>query len=87
MAHETTRIIAQASQSGKTFVFQVVMEPDGDGWHVFSPALLSQGASTWGETQEQAMAHIQEVTQMVVESLIELGDPLPDETTKGRLSL
>ena len=83
MTPEATQITAQASQIGKTFIFQVVLEADGDGWHVFCPALLSRGASTWGETKEQAMAHIQEVTQMVVESLIEFGDPLPDDTTPG----
>lgn len=81
MARETKQVTAQASQIGKTFIFQVVMEPDGDGWHVFCPAL--PGASTWGETQQQAMAHIEEVTQMVIESLIEFGDPLPDESTPG----
>ena len=58
----------------KTYSFKVVVEPDEDRWHAYCPALVNQGAATWGHTQQEAIHHIQEVVQMVVESLIEHGE-------------
>ena len=62
----------------KTYSFKVVVEPDEDRWHTFCPALISQGAATWGYTEQEALRQIQEVVQMVVESLIQHGDPVPE---------
>jgi hypothetical protein len=45
----------------KTYNFKVVQEPDEDfdgnpsGFHAFCPALESQGASTWGATEGEAL--------------------------------
>jgi predicted RNase H-like HicB family nuclease len=61
----------------KTYLFKVVLEPDEDVWSAYCPALLPQGAATWGRTKEEALRHIQEVVQMVVESLMEHGQPIP----------
>ncbi len=58
----------------RSFVFQITMEEDGDGWHVHVPALKKLGASTWGATREQALEHIQEVLSMIVDELIEDGE-------------
>ena len=63
----------------KTYTFKVVMEADEDGWHVYCPALVEQGAATWGQTPEEAMRNIQEVVEMVIESLIEDGERIPEE--------
>jgi len=63
----------------KTYIFKVVLEPDGEGWHVYSPALDKYGAATWGETKEKAVRHIQEVIEMIVEELLEEGTPIPEE--------
>jgi len=63
----------------KTYTFKVVVEPDEDRWHAYCPALVRQGAVTWGHTQEEALRHIEEVVKMVVESLIEHGEPVPRE--------
>lgn len=63
----------------KTYVFRVVIEPDEDRWSAHCPALLAYGAATWGNTQEEALKHIQEVVQMVVEELLEDGDPIPED--------
>ncbi len=41
------------------------------------PALEASGAATWGRTKNQAQRNIQEVVQMVVEELIEDGNPIP----------
>lgn len=63
----------------KTYAFKVVVEPDEDRWHAYCPALESQGASTWGHTREEALKHIDEVVQLVADSIIEHGDCPPDE--------
>ncbi len=66
----------------KAYTFKVVVEPDEDRWHAYCPALESQGASTWGHTKEEALKHIDEVVQLVVESMVEQGEPLPEESTQ-----
>jgi predicted RNase H-like HicB family nuclease len=53
----------------KTYTFKVVVEPDEDRWHAHCPALERYGAATWGNTREEALKHIQEVVQMVIEEL------------------
>jgi len=63
----------------KTYSFKIVVEPDGQRWHAYCPALVRQGGATWGYTQEEALKNLREVIQMVVESLVEHGEPVPDE--------
>jgi len=69
----------------KTYNFKVVVEPDEDfdgkpaGWHAYSPLLEQQGASTWGETQAEALKNIDSVVRMVVESMREHGEHIPEE--------
>ncbi len=63
----------------KTYVFNVVVEPDDGRWHAYCPVLEERGAATWGETQEEALKNIQEVVQMVVEEMIRDGEPIPLE--------
>ena len=55
----------------KTYVFHVLVEPDEEGWRAFYTPLEESGASTWGESQEAALEHIQEVLTMIVEERIE----------------
>lgn len=62
----------------KTYTFRVVIEPDEDRWHAYCPALEKYGAATWGHTREEALKHIQEVVQMVVDELIDEGKLLPE---------
>ena len=69
--------------NAKTYVFKIVIEDDSfeDGrpaYHAYCPALQQYGAATWGETKEEALQHIQEVVEMVVEELLEDGIQLPD---------
>ena len=61
----------------KSYVFSVVIEPDEDVWRAYIPELESKGGATWGKTGEEALRNIQEVAQMVIESMIEDGEPLP----------
>ena len=63
----------------KTYTFKVVVEPDEDRWHAYCPALVRQGGATWGHTQEEALKSIEEVVKMVVASLWEHGEPVPEE--------
>jgi predicted RNase H-like HicB family nuclease len=63
----------------KTYIFKVVVEPDDDKWSAYCPALLPQGATTWGNTQEEALKHINEVVQLIVQELLEDGEPVPED--------
>jgi predicted RNase H-like HicB family nuclease len=62
----------------KTYLFQVVVEPDGDEWFAYCPALRALGGATCGRTREDALRNIQEVVGMVVDSMREHGDPIPE---------
>jgi len=71
----------------KSYIFRIVIEKDKwpnepeerAVWAAYCPALLEKGASTWGHTKEEALKNIQEVLQMVLESMIEHGEPIPEE--------
>ena len=65
----------------KSYPFKVVVELDEDRWHAYCRALEQQGASTWGYTREEALKHIHEVVELVVESMMEHGETLPDVST------
>lgn len=64
----------------KTYIFKIIIEEDNfeDGmkaYHAYCPAL--KGASTWGYTQEEALKNIQDVSKMVIESMIKHKETLP----------
>lgn len=61
----------------KSYVFRVVLEPDEDVWRAYIPELENKGGATWGNTKEEALRNIHEVSQMVAESLLEDGACLP----------
>ena len=63
----------------KTYEFRVELEPDEDGWRAFYPPLEELGASTWGENQEAALKHIQEVLTMIVEERIAAKEPIQEQ--------
>ncbi len=48
----------------------------------FIPELEAKGGATWGNTKEEALRNIQEVAQMVIEALLEDGEPLPPRLTE-----
>jgi predicted RNase H-like HicB family nuclease len=62
----------------KTYTFRVVVEPDEDRWHAFCPALERHGAATWGLTKEDALRNIEEVVHLVIESMVEHNETLPE---------
>ena len=65
----------------KSYIFKVVVEPDEDKWHARVPELESKGAATWGGTRDEAFKNIQEVARMVIEDMLEDGEPMPDSVT------
>ncbi len=61
-----------------SYTFRVVLEPDEDVWAAYCPALVNRGVSTWGRTPQEALRNLQEVLEMVLESLRDHGEPLPE---------
>ena len=61
----------------ETYRFHVVVEPDEDEWVAYCPTLVSKGAATGGSTKNEAYQHIYEVLEMVIETMIEFGDYIP----------
>ena len=76
------KVAVKPKKEIKTYIFKVVIEEDSfdDGrqaYHAYCPSL--KGASTWGYTQEETLKNIREVVEMTVESMIEHGEPIPEE--------
>jgi predicted RNase H-like HicB family nuclease len=65
------------SRELRTYTLNVVVEPDDDMWHAYCPTLLAYGAATWGATREEALGHIREVAEMIVERMAEEGASVP----------
>lgn len=69
----------------KTYNFKVILEPDEDfdgnpaRFHAFCPVLERQGASTCGETESEALKNIESLIHMVVGSMKQHGEPIPEE--------
>jgi predicted RNase H-like HicB family nuclease len=53
----------------------VVVEPDGDGFHAYAPAL--RGLHVDGETEEQALDRAKEAILVYLRSIVIHGDALP----------
>ncbi len=61
----------------ETYRFHVLVEPDEDEWFACCPTLESKGAATSGVTKKEAYKNIHEVLEMVIETMIELGEYIP----------
>ena len=70
----------------RTYIFNVVVEPDEDRWHAYCPALHEQGVATWGHTCEEALRNIEEVVRLVMESMVEHDERLP-EAVRGEVEV
>ena len=61
--------------------FKVVLEPgDEGGFTVYVPSL--PGCISEGETEQEALANIQEAIELYLESLEAHGDPIPPPITE-----
>lgn len=56
--------------------FEILMEPDDNGFHVWCPAL--KGCHSFGLTKEEARENIREAIEGWLEGAEELGFPIPD---------
>ena len=58
--------------------FRVLIEPDEGGtYHGSVPAL--SGCHTWGRTVEETRARLQDAIRVYLQSLIDDGEPIPEE--------
>ena len=57
------------------FTVEIIIEPDGDEFHAYCPAL--KGLHTCGDTEEEALKNAQNAIQAYLRSLIKHGDPIP----------
>ena len=67
----------------KSYSFKAIIEEDffEDGppaYRAYVPILKEKGASTWGKTKEEAIRDIQEVVEMIIDSMKEAGEPIPE---------
>ncbi len=68
--------------------FTVVVEPDGDAFHAFVPAL--RGCHTFGDTVDEAMDQIREAIALHIEGMQADGEEIPverDPFVVGRVSV
>ena len=68
----------------KNYAFKIVVEDDEyeDGrpaFRAYCPALESVGASTSGDTREEAVQNIQQVLRLIVDELAEEGKEIPPD--------
>ena len=68
----------------KNYVFKIAVENDEheDGrpaFRAYCPELESIGASTWGDTRDEALKNIGEVLRMIVDELVEEGKEIPPD--------
>ena len=72
----------------KTYTFEVVIEEDewlderikDPVWRAYIPALASQGASSWGYTQKEALKNLQDAVKLLFEYLSEQGEEINFES-------
>ena len=69
------------------YKYTVIVERDEDGVYIASAPVL-QGCHTQGDTYEEALENIKDAIKLYIESLREVGDPIPTETavTEVRVS-
>lgn len=60
----------------KTYTVRIKLQREEDGrWSVSAPDL--PGCASWGQTQEEALANIQEAVTGYIETLVQEGLPIP----------
>jgi len=66
------------------FQVEIVVEPDGDEYHAYCPAL--KGLHTCGSTVKEALNNARDAAAAYIESLIKRGDPIPIGVQAGVLA-
>ena len=73
--------IAIKGKGMKTYIFRVVVEPNEDRYFAEIPALPD--CHTWGYTYEEALKNIKEAAELCIETMIEDGEPIPEEDLRS----
>jgi predicted RNase H-like HicB family nuclease len=70
-----------------TYTFHIVVERDANEWRAYCPAFENYGASTGGETREEALTHIHSVLFMILHQILAQGEAVPGDVKvpKGTL--
>lgn len=63
---------------------EIDIEPDGDSFHAYCPAL--KGLHTCGKTEEEALNNASDAAIAYLYSLIKHGDPIPVGIIKAKTS-
>jgi predicted RNase H-like HicB family nuclease len=73
--------IAEAASKGgdMTYTFHVVITREAGSWRAKCPALESYGATTRGNTREEALTHIHSVLVMILVKLEHEGAAIPPD--------
>ena len=69
----------------KTYLFKVVLEKDkwsdepeeNAVWRAYLPALSA--AHAWGDTAQEALENLRNAVDLILEDLLEQGEPIPEE--------
>ena len=63
----------------KTYRFRAEIECDEDGWFVRCPAMERYGGFAGGDTKEEAWNLIEEILRANIETMLDLGMPVPED--------
>jgi len=65
--------------------YSLTIEKHDGGYLAYFPTL--PGCNTWGATYEEAVQHAEEALAHYIETLVEHGDPIPEEKLNVAISL
>jgi len=74
-ANVTTKSQTPRKEKSLRLSITVVVEPDGDSYHAYVPAL--KGLHVDGDTEREALENAQAAIRVYLNSLVMHGDPLP----------
>ena len=63
-----------------TYTFKATLQEEEDGrWSAWIESL--PGCATWGYDRENALAMLQEAAELLIECMMEWGDPIPNDAS------
>jgi len=75
LINETQTQVLQFSKKEKKYIFEVVIEPDGEYYHAYCPIL--DNCHTWGDTKEEAYEYVKDAVKLYLDVLIADRQPIP----------
>ncbi len=74
----------------KSYTFEAVVEPDQllDGRKAYNASIPAlRGCSTWGYSIEEALKNLEKAARLLVDLMIERGEPIPDAKIKAKAQI